>query len=81
MGVSFVSAHTVGDELDLGRLVVLDVEGFPVMREWHIVHHKSKRLPPVATAFKEFLLDEGAEQIVRLVGRHGHESRTGEEQS
>jgi DNA-binding transcriptional LysR family regulator len=73
MGVSFVSAHTVGDELSLGRLVVLDVEGFPVMRKWHIVHHKSKRLPPVATAFKEFLLQEGAEQIIRLVGHCGYE--------
>lgn len=73
MGLSFVSAHTVGDELNLGRLVVLDVDGFPVMREWHIVHHKSKRLPPVATAFKEFLLAEGAAQIIRLVGCYGHE--------
>jgi DNA-binding transcriptional LysR family regulator len=81
MGVSFLSAHTVGDELDLGRLVVLDVEGFPVMREWHIVHHKSKRLPPVATAFKEFLLQEGAEQIDRLVGRRGRMAKASEEPS
>jgi DNA-binding transcriptional LysR family regulator len=78
MGVSFLSTHTVGDELDLGRLIVLDVEGFPVMRAWHIVHHKSKRLPPVATAFKEFLLQEGAQLIERLVGRHGHEPKTNE---
>jgi LysR family transcriptional regulator, low CO2-responsive transcriptional regulator len=81
MGVSFLSTHTVGDELDLGRLIVLDVEGFPVMRKWHIVHHKSKRLPPVATAFKEFLIQEGASQIIRLVGRHGHDSDTCEESS
>jgi LysR family transcriptional regulator, low CO2-responsive transcriptional regulator len=80
LGVSFLSAHTVGDELNLGRLVVLDVEGFPVMREWHIVHHKSKRLPPVATAFKEFLIQEGAAQIMRLVGAYGHESKEGEGQ-
>jgi hypothetical protein len=39
------------------------------MREWHIVHHKNKRLPPVAVAFKEFLLQEGAALIERLVGR------------
>jgi DNA-binding transcriptional LysR family regulator len=69
MGISFLSAHTIGTELDLGRLAVLDVEGFPVMREWHIVHHKTKRLPPVAVAFKEFLLQEGAALIERLVGR------------
>lgn len=69
MGVSFLSAHTVGQELERGQLVVLDVEGFPVMRRWHIVHHRNKRLPPVAVAFKEFLLHEGAALIDRLVGR------------
>ena len=69
MGISFLSAHTIGRELEAGRLAVLDVEGFPVMRKWHIVHHKNKRLPPVAIAFKEFLLQEGAALIERLVGR------------
>ena len=69
MGISFLSAHTIGLELELGRLSVLDVDGFPVMRKWHIVHHRNKRLPPVAVAFKQFLLEEGAAQIERLVGR------------
>ena len=69
MGISFLSAHTIGRELELGRLAVLDVDGFPVMRKWHIVHHRNKRLPPVAVAFKEFLLQEGAALIERLVGR------------
>jgi DNA-binding transcriptional LysR family regulator len=69
MGVSFLSAHTIGQEIELGRLAVLDVEGFPVLRKWHIVHHRNKRLPPVAVAFKEFLLQEGAALIERLVGR------------
>ncbi len=69
MGISFLSTHTIGRELELGRLAVLDVDGFPVMREWHIVHHKNKRLPPVASAFKQFLLEEGAAQIERLVGQ------------
>ena len=31
MGVSFLSAHTVTFERRLGCLVVLDVQGFPVM--------------------------------------------------
>jgi DNA-binding transcriptional LysR family regulator len=69
MGVGFLSAHTIARELELGRLAVLDVEAFPVMRKWHVVHHKNKRLPPVAVAFKEFLLEEGAGLIDELVGR------------
>ena len=68
MGISLLSAHTIGMELELGRLCVLDVEGFPFMRKWHIVHHRNKRLPPVAVAFKDFLLQEGAALIERLVG-------------
>ena len=69
MGISFLSAHTIGRDLEAGRLAVLDVEGFPVMRKWHVAHHKNKRLPAVAVAFKEFLLQEGAVLIERLVGR------------
>lgn len=68
MGLGFVSAHTIGRDLEAGRLCVLDVEGFPVMRKWHVAHHKNKRLPAVAVAFKAFLLQEGAALIETLVG-------------
>lgn len=67
MGVSFLSAHTISLELQAGSLAVLDVEGFPVMLNWYIVHRKNKRLPPVAQAFKNFLLEEGPELIERLI--------------
>jgi len=67
MGVAFLSAHTLADELAAGSLAVLDVEGFPVMRHWYIVHRRGKRLPPVAQAFKDFLLCEGAALIERVV--------------
>ena len=67
MGVSFLSAHTISLELQAGSLSVLDIEGFPVMLNWYIVHRKNKRLPPVAQAFKNFLLEEGPELIERLI--------------
>ncbi len=60
MGVSLLSLHTVGLELETGRLVTLDVEGLPVIRQWHIAHLAQKRLSPVALACKRFLLEEGA---------------------
>lgn len=68
LGIGLLSAHRIGVELALRRLVVLDVEGFPVMREWHVAHHVNKRLPPVAIAFKAFLLREGAALIERWGG-------------
>jgi DNA-binding transcriptional LysR family regulator len=63
MGVAFLSAHTISQELKAGSLVVLDVAGFPVMLNWYVVHRKNKRLPPVAQAFKQFLLSDGAALI------------------
>jgi len=56
MGIAFLSMHTVELERQTGHLAVLDVAGMPVMRDWYIVHRKAKRLPPVASAFREFLL-------------------------
>jgi DNA-binding transcriptional LysR family regulator len=67
MGLAFLSAHTIGLDLLAGNLVVLDVQGFPAMLNWYLVHNRNKRLPPVAVAFKEFLLREGAALIERLV--------------
>ncbi|NUA28069.1 LysR family transcriptional regulator [Cupriavidus basilensis] len=68
MGIAFLSAHTVGLELQTGNLAVLDIEGFPVMLNWYVVHRKNKRLPPVALAFKHFLMEEGATLIQRITG-------------
>lgn len=66
MGISFLSAHIIGLELQVGHLAVLDVQGFPVMLDRYVVHRKSKRLPAVALAFKEFLIGEGATQIAQI---------------
>ena len=67
MGVSFVSAHTISQEMKAGSLCVLDVEGFPLMLNWYVVHRRTKRLPPVAQAFKDFLLSDGASLISQIV--------------
>ena len=67
MGISFLSAHTISQELRSKSLAVLDVQGFPLMLNWYVVHRKNKRLPPVALAFKEFLIAEGAGLIERAI--------------
>jgi DNA-binding transcriptional LysR family regulator len=68
MGVSFLSAHTVSRELQAGSLCILDVQGFPLMLNWYVVHRRAKRLPPVAQAFKNFLLADGAALIDQALG-------------
>jgi DNA-binding transcriptional LysR family regulator len=67
IGLGFLSAHTIGREVAAKSLVVLPVEGFPLMLHWYVVHRSEKRLPPVAGAFRQFLLDEGAERIAALI--------------
>lgn len=67
MGLSFLSAHTVAQELELGRLTVLDIESFPLVLNWHVVHRASKQLPAVAQAFKEFLRESGASSMRELI--------------
>ncbi len=63
LGLALLSVHTLEMELILNRLVVLDVEGFPVMRDWYIVHRAGKRLSAVAQAFKDFVLKETTDII------------------
>lgn len=58
LGLALLSLHTLEMELALKRLVVLHVEGFPVLREWYIVHRSGKRLSAVAQAFRDFILTE-----------------------
>src|SRR5687768_15395032 len=65
-GVGFLSAHAVRQELALGRLSVIHVEGFPVMRQWYVVHRRDRRLPRITEEFRRFVLKEGA----RLIRKH-----------
>jgi DNA-binding transcriptional LysR family regulator len=58
LGLGIVSAHTLELELEVGRLKVLDVESFPIMRRWYVVYRKGKRLSAAATAFRQFVLSE-----------------------
>jgi hypothetical protein len=37
---------------------VIDIEGFPLTSAWHIVHPASKKLSPLALAFKQHVLKE-----------------------
>jgi DNA-binding transcriptional LysR family regulator len=65
LGLGIVSLHTLEFELELNRIAILSVEGFPVMKEWYLVHRKGKRMSPIAQAFHDFVLNE-AGRIIAL---------------
>jgi LysR family transcriptional regulator for metE and metH len=69
LGVAFISAHTVATELDERRLVTLDVDGLPVIRQWFVLARKDKVLLPPARAMLEFLSAQGAQFLPRTHGR------------
>ena len=56
LGIALISRVAIDMELETNRLVILDVEGFPIMRQWRLVHLKDKNLSATARAFKFFVL-------------------------
>ncbi len=73
IGIGIISRHAIELELETKHLCMLDVVGFPIMRNWHIVQRKNKRLSVAAHAFQRFLLEEaerlGAPAAVRKASR------------
>lgn len=67
LGLGIVSIHTLELELETKRLAILDVESFPILRHWYVVHRQGKRLSPVAQQFKEFVLKE-ARGLLKVPG-------------
>lgn len=60
LGLAVLSATTVVSELALKKLVLLEVQGFPLIRHWHVVYPKGKKLSAAATAFKAWLVEHRA---------------------
>ncbi len=68
LGLSFLSLHTIGLELQTKHLCILDVRASPVVRAWHVVHTLSKLLSPAAEAFRYFVLEHGESDLATQFG-------------
>jgi DNA-binding transcriptional LysR family regulator len=55
LGLAVISRYAAALEFSSGRLVELDVRGFPIRRDWHIVHLRRRKLPASVHAFIDFL--------------------------
>ncbi len=66
MGIALLSAHTIEAEVADGRLVVLDVQGLPIVRTWYLVRRRDRRILPAAQALWDHLLREGRRFLPRL---------------
>ncbi len=61
LGLGIVALHTIKLELEAGKLIILNVENFPLERYWHLVSRKGRKLSPAAKEFQEFILDSAGE--------------------
>jgi DNA-binding transcriptional LysR family regulator len=58
LGLGIVSIHTLELELELKRVAIVNAEGFPILRHWYIVYRKGKRLSPIASEFRNFVINQ-----------------------
>jgi LysR family transcriptional regulator, low CO2-responsive transcriptional regulator len=66
LGIALISQVALDMELETNRLVILNVEGFPITRQWRLVHVKDKYLSATAKAFKSFLLQHADRRLRKM---------------
>jgi LysR family transcriptional regulator, low CO2-responsive transcriptional regulator len=66
LGISVLSRHTLLP--DAGDLAVLDVEHFPIKRNWYMVYPNGKQLSIVARAYYDYLLSAAKEFVEKNAG-------------
>jgi LysR family transcriptional regulator, low CO2-responsive transcriptional regulator len=65
LGISFLSLHTIGNELVNKQLTILDVQGTPIIRTWHVVALAKRNATQATEAFRYFMLEKGAEILTK----------------
>ncbi len=65
LGISVLSRRNLSRELAGGTIAVLDVQGFPIERQWFAVHPRGKELSLAARSFLSFILEESDEILAQ----------------
>jgi DNA-binding transcriptional LysR family regulator len=63
LGIGIISLHALHGHRKENGVTVLPVKGFPILSQWHIVHHAKKQLSPIAQGFKQHLLKNVRSQL------------------
>ncbi|MGB5831703.1 MAG: LysR family transcriptional regulator [Thiohalocapsa sp.] len=78
LGISALSLHSLTLDSAAGRLALLDVVGFPIMRRWHLVHWRGRELSLVARTFLDFAIEYEPEIRAQLAEAETAFARTRE---
>lgn len=78
LGLGVLSLHMLKPLLETRQIAVLDIEGFPIIRHWHVVQRKGKKLTPTAREFVRFVVENSARiwSLETLYELAGIESKT-----
>lgn len=68
LGIAVISAHTVAYELEVGRLITLDIVGMPITRVWYVVRPTNVVETPIAAKARQWLIENACHSLpdVRL---------------
>ena len=58
LGLGIVSIHTVKNELEQGKLKLINATGFPLHRSWFLVQRKGRRLSPLSERFRVYIIEQ-----------------------
>ena len=59
LGIAVLSRHALEGKAEKD-VAVLDVQDFPIESRWHVVHPRGKQLSPIATVFRDHLLQSAS---------------------
>jgi DNA-binding transcriptional LysR family regulator len=68
LGVAILSRRTLGLAAGERHLAILDVEGFPLERHWHLIYPVGKQVSPVARKFMDMVRVEGGQLVLERPG-------------
>jgi DNA-binding transcriptional LysR family regulator len=84
LGISVLSLHTLVLDASSNQVAILDVQGFPIERQWNVVYPKGKELSVAAQAFLDYLKAEGrrlSNKVDRIATRLKRRSGTTRDQA
>ena len=60
LGLAVLSRYTLALDAASNAFAVLDVRGFPLVRQWYAVYPVGKQISPITRAFLDYIAAEGA---------------------
>lgn len=66
LGMAFISGHVIAAEVADGRIVVVQVKGLPLLREWFVIRRPERALLPAAARMYAFLSEQGRHHLPEL---------------